>query len=105
MLEFLIKFACIDNDLVEVYSWHTNISKSIIIAPGIENSAIITSPLPDIIATWKEDIYNTNYAYEAAVEHGFSGTEEEWLADIGDNTELRKRVSNIESALNWISTM
>lgn len=82
MLEFLIKFACIDDDLVEVYSWHTNISKSIIIAPGIENSAIITSPLPDIIATWKEDIYNTNYAYEAAVEHGFSGTEEEWLLSL-----------------------
>lgn len=82
MLEFLIKFACIDNDLVEVYSWHTNISKSIIIAPGIENSAIITSPLPDIIATWKEDIYNTNYAYETAVEHGFSGTEEEWLLSL-----------------------
>ena len=82
MLEFLIKFACIDDDLVEVYSWHTNISKSIIIAPGIENSAIITSPLPDIIATWKEDIYNTNYAYETAVEHGFSGTEEEWLLSL-----------------------
>ena len=82
MLEFLIKFACIDGDLVETYSWHTNISKSIIIAPGIENSAIITSPLPDIIATWKEDIYNTNYAYETAVEHGFSGTEEEWLLSL-----------------------
>ena len=82
MLEFLIKFACIDDDLVEVYSWHTNISKSIIIAPGIENSAIITSPLPDIIATWKEDIYNTNYAYKTAVEHGFSGTEEDWLLSL-----------------------
>lgn len=82
MLEFLIKFACIDNDLVETYSWHTNINKSIIIAPGIENSAFITSPLPDIIATWKEDIYNTNYAYETAVEHGFSGTEEEWLLSL-----------------------
>ena len=82
MLEFLIKFACIDDDLVEVYSWHTNISKSIIIAPGIENSAIITSPLPDIIATWKEDIYNTNYAYETAVKYGFSGTEEEWLLSL-----------------------
>lgn len=81
-LEFLIKFACIDNDLVETYSWHTNISKSIIIAPGIENSAIITSPLPDIIATWKEDIYNTNYAYETAVKYGFSGTEEEWLLSL-----------------------
>lgn len=81
-LEFLIKFACIDDDLIETYSWHTNISKSIIIAPGIENSAIITSPLPDIIATWKEDIYNTNYAYETAVEYGFSGTEEEWLLSL-----------------------
>ena len=82
MLEFLIKFACIDDDLVEVYSWHTNINKSIIIAPGIENSEIITSPLPDIIATWKEDIYNTNYAYETAVKYGFSGTEEEWLLSL-----------------------
>ena len=82
MLEFLIKFACIDDDLVEVYSWHTNISKSIIIAPGIENSAIITSPLPDIIATAKQDIYNTNYAYKTAVEHGFSGTEEDWLLSL-----------------------
>ena len=44
-------------------------------------------------------------SYEIAVENGFTGTEEEWLADIGDNTELRERVNNIESALNWISTM
>lgn len=81
-LEFLIKFACIDDELLETYSWHTNIYKGIIIAPGIENSEIITSPLPDIIATWKEDVYNTNYAYEAAVDHGFSGTEEEWLLSL-----------------------
>ena len=32
-------------------------------------------------------------------------TEKEWLEDIGDNTELKQRVANIESVLNWIPNM
>lgn len=81
-LQFLIKFACLDADDITTYSWHTDIYKDVTISTGIENSEIITSPLPDIIATWKEDIYNTNYAYEAAKDHGFTGTEEEWLLSL-----------------------
>lgn len=81
-LQFLIKFACLDEDDITTYSWHTDIYKGVTISTGIENSEIITSPLPDIIATWKEDIYNTNYAYETAKDHGFTGTEEEWLLSL-----------------------
>lgn len=44
-------------------------------------------------------------SYELAVENGFVGSEKEWLEDIGDNTEIRQRVANIESALNWIPIM
>ena len=34
------------------------------------------------IETWKNVVYNTNYAYVTAVEHGFTGTEEDWLLSL-----------------------
>ena len=44
-------------------------------------------------------------AYEIAVDHGFTGTEDEWLASIGDTTEVYNRVINIEKSITWIEGM
>ena len=109
-LQFLIKFACLDADDITTYSWHTDIYKGVTISTGIENSEIITSPLPDIIAAWKEDIYNTNYAYEAAKDHGFTGTEEEWLlslhgADGLSTYELAVKNGYVGTEAEWLNSL
>ena len=44
-------------------------------------------------------------AYEIAVDHGFTGTEDEWLASVGDTTEIYNRVINIEKSITWIEGM
>ena len=44
-------------------------------------------------------------AYEIAVDHGFTGTEDEWLASIGDTSEIYNRVINIEKSITWIEGM
>lgn len=81
-LNFLIEFTCLGDDDVADYKWHTDIYKDIIVLQGIDNSGVIESILPDIIETWKNVVYNTNYAYVTAVEHGFTGTEEDWLLSL-----------------------
>ena len=36
-------------------------------------------------------------AYEIAVQHGFEGTETEWLESLGDTTDLRNEVDAIKN--------
>ena len=76
-LQFLVLFAC-EEDGVTTYRWNTGVNNSISIAKGMNNGEAIETMFPDILAIWKEDLYNRNYAYEGAVANGFEGTEEEW---------------------------
>lgn len=59
------------------------------------------------IEEWLESLrgYDGKSAYDIAVDHGFSGTEDEWLAKIGDSTELKKDIDKIRDTLSWKRTV
>ena len=80
-LSFMISFICTEEEEV-VYRWNTQINNSITISPGINNGEAITESLPDLIEVWREYVYGTNFAYDAAVKYGFEGSEEEWVSTI-----------------------
>ena len=44
-------------------------------------------------------------AYEIAVDHGFEGTEEEWLAQYGDTTGLQSQITEIREHVSWVEGM
>lgn len=53
---------------------------------GLETTEQIVQDYPDLLEAWRqaweERLFKPNYAYEAALRHGFVGTEEEWLASL-----------------------
>ena len=102
-LNFLILFACVDEEDVVVYRWHTNINKTVSVVPGMNNSESVTESLPDIVETWKDDIYGTNFAYEAALKYGYEGTEEEWVNSIDANIGLSNYVTS-DALTSMLST-
>lgn len=80
-LSFMISFICTEGEEV-VYRWNTQINNSITVSPGINNGEAITESLPDLIEVWREYVYGTNFAYDAAVKYGFEGSEEDWVNTI-----------------------
>lgn len=77
-LNFLIKFACVE-DAVCTYKWHTDINTSMTIAKGMDNGeAVVEEPYPDILEQWREKLFSNNYAYEDAVANGFEGSLQDW---------------------------
>lgn len=77
-LNFLIKFACVE-DNIQTYKWHTDINTSMSIAIGMDNSGAVTEdPYPDILEQWREKLFSNNYAYEDAVANGFKGSLQDW---------------------------
>lgn len=94
-LSFMISFICIEEGEV-VYRWNTHINNSITVSSGINNGEAITESLPDLIAVWREYIYNTNFAYETAVKYGYIGSEEDWVNSIESLVGLENYVSSDE---------
>lgn len=97
-LSFLILFACVE-DGVTTYRWNTNINNSITISSGIDNSGAIAEVYPDILAQWKEELFSTNLAYEAALENGFEGSITDWL----DSLKGEPGVSDVFIGLTYSS--
>lgn len=80
-LNFILIFECtVDGNTV--YRWSSNICGTISVTAGIYNNDAIEEVFPDILAQWKNEIFSKNFAYEVAKEHGFTGTEEEWVASL-----------------------
>lgn len=107
-LSFLVLFACVE-DGDSVYRWSTGINTSIIISAGMDNSEAIEEVLiPDILAQWKHDLFEKNFAYEVALENGFVGTELEWhdsmKGDKGDTGLYIGAVEPSEAPYFWFNT-
>ena len=67
------------------------------ILEGLETIEQVIQENADILESWKEELFGTNYAYRAALQHGFEGTEEEWLASLkGDKGDTGFYVGPIE---------
>lgn len=50
-----------------------------------------------IVGTLGGELIRGYSAYEIAVQHGFEGTETEWLESLGDTTDLRLEVNQLEA--------
>lgn len=55
-LNFVIRFACLDDDNVEYYSWNTAIYTGITIADTIENTETIVEDYVDIFRQWLDTL-------------------------------------------------
>lgn len=54
-LNFLIKFSCVTDGVIE-YQWNTDIFKGITISAGIDNEETLAEEYSDILQKWKDDI-------------------------------------------------
>lgn len=59
-LNFVVRFACIDDDGTEVYGWSTDIYEGIFISPGIYNTNVIVEEYSDILEKWRQDLVLAN---------------------------------------------
>lgn len=101
-LSFLVLFECTE-DGESLYRWYSNINASITISAGMNNGEEIVVSYPDILAQWRDELFSRNYAYEAAVESGFEGTQEEWVDHIltwGQTTYIWAAKQN---KLGWVT--
>lgn len=68
-LNFRIRFACVDEDGIYTYKWHTDIFKGITISDGFDNTAAVVEEYSDILAAWERRI--------VALEEGGTGSAED----------------------------
>ena len=71
-LNFLIKFSCVTDGVIE-YQWNTDIFKGIMIAAGIDNEETLVEEYSDILQKWKDDILAEAQQY---VDESFSNDED-----------------------------
>ena len=71
-LNFLIKFSCVTDGVIE-YQWNTDIFKGIMIAAGIDNEETLVEEHSDILQKWKDDILAEAQQY---VDESFSNDED-----------------------------
>ena len=71
-LNFLIKFSCVTDGVIE-YQWNTDIFKGIMIAAGIDNEETLVEEYSDILQKWKDDILAEAQQY---VDKSFSNDED-----------------------------
>ena len=71
-LNFLIKFSCVTDGIIE-YQWNTDIFKGIMIAAGIDNEETLVEEYSDILQKWKDDILAEAQQY---VDESFSNDED-----------------------------
>lgn len=60
-LNFLIRFACMEDDGTFSYIWHTNIFKNVTISNGINNTEAVAEDYSDILEKMKDDIKQTDF--------------------------------------------
>lgn len=80
VLNFRIRFVCLNDDGIEIYAWHTDIFKGIAVSNGIHNTEMAIEDYSDLLTQWKNEIHNTIDALEAKVdslEDEITGAEEE----------------------------
>ena len=56
LLNFLIRFSCVNDEGIVEYAWHTDIYKNIKISNGINNTDFIVTEYPDILEQWRVEI-------------------------------------------------
>ena len=74
-INFLIVFKCTTGEVVD-YKWHTDINSEISISDGMNNTEEVTELFPDILAQWKDELFeaggnavvNVNVAEANAIE-------------------------------------
>ena len=59
--------------------------------------------MADILAQWKHDLFGRDYSYEAAVQNGFEGTEEEWYDHLSEWHKDSSIWKGKNHKLEWIS--
>lgn len=57
--QFWINFICLDSNDNVVYSWGTDVFKSINILPNNRNTEEVVVKFPDLLSQWKEEIVNS----------------------------------------------
>ena len=55
LLNFLIRFSCVNDEGIVEYAWHTDIYKNIKISNGINNTDFIVTEYPDILEQWHKE--------------------------------------------------
>lgn len=71
-LNFLIKFSCVTDGVIE-YQWNTDIFKGITISAGIDNEETLVEEYSDVLQKWKDDILAEVRQY---VDESFSNDED-----------------------------
>ena len=71
-LNFLIKFSCITDGVIE-YQWNTDIFKGITISAGIDNEETLVEEYSDVFQKWKDDTLAEVQQY---VDESFSNDED-----------------------------
>ena len=104
VLNFLLRFSCVDADGVVTYAWHTAIHTGIVVSDGINGGEMLETEYLDIIEQWKaktaQEITNTvnaNVSAWAEIESGkvrgeMTAFSAEWNEAL--NVE-RKRIDNM----------
>lgn len=60
-LNFLIQFACVQNDGTVDYLWHTDICKGISVSSGFTNSENVVEQYSDILMQWEHQLFGAGY--------------------------------------------
>jgi hypothetical protein len=101
-LAFLITFICEEEGEV-VYRWNTGICNTISISAGMNNGEAVIEEYSDVLAQWRDILFNTDYAYEGAVKNGFEGTEEEWYETIMEWGKTQAIWNVKQNKLSWVT--
>ena len=95
-LKFNVCLKKINTKHIVVKEFNTTIC-SLPILEGLETIDQVIQENADILETWKEELFGINYAYRAAIQNGFVGTEKEWLASLkGDKGNTGVYIGPIE---------
>ena len=88
-LNFLLRFACTDDDGSIGYAWHTSVFNGITVSNGMNNDGAVVEEYPDIFAEWERRI--------TALENGGSGGSGTPGADCEDGGYYTPSVSQVDS--------
>lgn len=94
-LNFLVRFACIDEDGNLLYVWNTAVHTGISVSNGIFNSNFILEDYSDVLLKWKNEMFGMR---QVSLEQTASPTESEgknvWTATFDDGTTKEFTVYN-----------
>lgn len=94
-LDFLVRFACIDEDGNLLYVWNTAVHTGISVSNGIFNSNFILEDYSDVLLKWKNEMFGMR---QVSLEQTASSAESEgknvWTATFDDGTTKEFTVYN-----------